>query len=82
MDNIIISVSNSDITLTLPPVPELGQMYFIRKNGGGRIWISGSYIINDGDWYSEKSTSVQLNRGGLGILVYNGTYWTWNNMNG
>lgn len=82
MDNIIISVSNSDITLTLPPVPELGQMYFIRKNGGGRIWISGSYIINDGDWYSEKSTSVQLNRGGLGILVYNGYYWTWNNMNG
>lgn len=82
MDSIIISVSDSEISLTLPTSPEKGQMYFIRKNGGGRVWINGNYIINDGDWYRERSTSVQLNRGGLGILMYNGVYWTWNNTNG
>ncbi|WP_308764939.1 carbohydrate binding domain-containing protein [uncultured Bacteroides sp.] len=81
-DGIIISEADSEITLTLPSSPGNGKMYFIRKNGGGRIWISGSYIINDGDWYREQSTRVQLNRGGLGILMFNGTYWTWNNMNG
>lgn len=81
-DGIIISEADSEITLTLPSSPGNGKMYFIRKNGGGRIWISGSYIVNDGDWYRERSTSVQLNRGGLGILMFNGTYWTWNNMNG
>ncbi|MFV0327707.1 MAG: hypothetical protein ACK5LF_25600 [Bacteroides xylanisolvens] len=82
MDNIIISVANSTITLTLPSVPELGQMYFIRKNGGGRVYIAGSYIVDNGDWYSEQSTSVYLDRGGLGVLIYNGTYWTYNNING
>ena len=81
-DGIIISEADSEITLTLPSSPGNGKMYFIRKNGGGRIWISGSYIINDGDWYRERSTRVQLNCGGLGILMFNGTYWTWNNMNG
>lgn len=83
MDNMIISERDSgDITLTLPSDAERGQMLFIRKDGGSRIWIKGSYIVNDGDWYRERSTSVQLNRGGLGILMFNGTYWTWNNMNG
>ncbi|WP_071145747.1 hypothetical protein [Bacteroides ihuae] len=81
-DSIIISVSDSEITLTLPASPEKGQMYFIRKNGGGRIWVNGSYIINDGDWYRERSTSVQLNKGCFAIFMYNGTYWTYNTFNG
>ncbi|WP_321479773.1 carbohydrate binding domain-containing protein [uncultured Bacteroides sp.] len=82
-DNIIFTERDgSDIILTLPSNPERGQIYFIRKNGTGRVYIRGSYIINDGDWVRERSTEVQLNRGGLGILMYNGTYWTWNNMNG
>ncbi|WP_071146157.1 hypothetical protein [Bacteroides ihuae] len=82
MDSIIISVSDSEISLTLPASPEKGQMYFIRKNGGGRIWVNGSYIVNDGDWYRERSTSVQLNRGCFAIFMYNGTYWTYNTFNG
>ncbi|WP_071146670.1 hypothetical protein [Bacteroides ihuae] len=81
-DGIIISEADSEITLTLPSNPGNGKMYFIRKNGGGRIWVNGSYIINDGDWYRERSTSVQLNRGCLAIFMYNGTYWTYNTVNG
>ncbi len=83
MDNMIITERDSgDITLTLPSDAERGQMLFIRKDGNSRVWIKGSYIVNDGDWIRERSTSVQLNRAGLGILMFNGTYWTWNNMNG
>lgn len=81
-DGIIISEANSTITLTLPSSPGNGKMYFIRKNGGGRVYIAGSYIVDNGDWYSERSTSVYLDRGGLGVLIYNGTYWTYNNING
>nr|WP_320058774.1 alanine-zipper protein [uncultured Bacteroides sp.] len=81
-DGIIISEADSEITLTLPSNPGIGKMYFIRKNGGGRIWVNGSYIINDGDWYRERSTSVQLNRGCFAIFMYNGTYWTYNTFNG
>ena len=80
--SIIISTSSSDINFTLPSDPTVGKTYFIRKNGDGRIWINGIYIVNAGDWRSERTTSVQLDNGGLGILIYNGFYWTYNNMNG
>ena len=80
--SVIISTSSSDINFTLPSDPTVGKTYFIRKNGDGRIWINGTYIVNDRDWRSERTTRVQLNNGGLGILIYNGFYWTYNNMNG
>lgn len=56
MDNIILLVNTSDITITLPSSPEEGQVYFIRKlNSAGYTITAGSgQIMHNGNTQSQS----------------------------
>lgn len=78
MDNIILCVNSSDITLTLPDGAEDGQMYFIRKRSVGNVLLHGDIQRDYGNIVNE----IQIRNQTLCIVMFdeiNGV-WTTNNV--
>lgn len=78
MDNIILCVNSSDITLTLPSGAEDGQMYFIRKRSVGNVTLSGR-IQRD---YGAIVEEILIRNQTLCIVMYDeiNNVWTTNNV--
>lgn len=78
MDNIILCVNSSDITLTLPSGAEDGQMYFIRKRSVGNVLLSGR-IQRD---YGAIVEEILIRNQTLCIVMYDeiNNVWTTNNV--
>lgn len=89
MSLIFVNALN-DITLTLPTDNlTQGQMYFIRKVGGGNAYVYGK-IMGHGEWGSVPSLKrYKIDNGNLSIFIYNPngavdgsySYWTENTLN-
>lgn len=66
-----------DISLYLPPSPQLGEMKFIRRNNGYRISVSGNgNLIRQGELTNVVDVGEGL--GDMGLFFFDGQYWNYN----
>lgn len=78
LDNILLGVNASTITLTLPAVPEEGQIYFIKSIASGSIDLtvgSAAHKINDGR--TNRKTAWSLGGGQIVMLVWDRVNSVW-----
>lgn len=78
-DVFISCYNSSDITVTLPSNPYAGQMLMVRRNNSAAVTANGNgkLIMNTG---TSSSISVGQSQGDIGLFVYDGQYWTYNNI--
>lgn len=77
-DDVIISTTNSNITLNLPRSGHTGKIIWVRKSGEGNITISGNGLsikgnnaFGDGGW----NDSITIINGQLWMFICTGGVW-------
>lgn len=78
MDSVILTVNTSDITITLPPSPEEGQIYMIKKINSGNYTLQvgdSSHSINDGA--QNRKSSWKITSGIWVMLVWDRVNSLW-----
>ena len=82
MDSVVFSTATREITLTLPSSPKQGQIYFIRKVGGGNVKLTRGNtqhrICTNSN--SQNNTEITLDWGKLWIILWDhmNSMWTAN----